>query len=68
MHDLYMASISTRRSKLGHGYFLGNHPLDDIGRFKKRPIIFILHLGIYFIVFLVLVSIFTLNPFPNNEF
>ena len=44
-------------------YVPGNHPRDlYIDRFKKKAIIFILHLKIYFVAFFVSVSIFYFVP------
>ena len=40
-----------RGSKVGHGYVSDNRLQDDIDRFKKKPIIFIFHLRIYFVAF-----------------
>ena len=55
MHVLYMALHQFRQcwrgSKLGQGCVPGNHLWDYIDWFKKKPIIFILHLTIHFIVF-----------------
>ena len=71
MHALHMAKQfqgqCRRRSKLGHGYIPNNNPGDDIDGFEKK-IIFIFHRRIYFVAFLMSLSIdYIIQFFDERE-